>query len=124
MLSFLSGSAKKEEVKRDVGVGMALEIGGRCLVPRVVSVGEWPEDIDAPLWVSFSCDAGGSAEWSGKIKLGDCLLAVNGTSVAGRQLSEIGKQIKGPDLTEVVKQAHDINSKFCTDPWVQIFQHQ
>jgi hypothetical protein len=49
MLSFLSGSAKKEEVKRDVGVGMALEIGGRCLVPRVVSVGEWPEDIDAPL---------------------------------------------------------------------------
>ena len=46
MLAFLNGSTERDEVKRDAGVGIGLEISGRCMVPRVVSMGELPMDIN------------------------------------------------------------------------------
>jgi hypothetical protein len=44
---------------------------------------------------------GGSAEWSGRVRVGDRLITVDGNDVSGRTPSELSQIITGPDGSKV-----------------------
>lgn len=48
-----------------------------------------------------SVSKGGSAEWSGRVRVGDRLITVDGNDVSGRTPSELSQIITGPDGSKV-----------------------
>ena len=59
-----------------------------------------------------SISKGGSAEWSGKVRVGDRLITVDGNNVSGRTPSELSQIITGPEGSKVSDNQGGILSQY------------
>jgi hypothetical protein len=60
--------------------------------------------------LALNLRAGGSAEWSGKVRVGDRLITVDGNNVSGRTPSELSQIITGPEGSKVYESTHHNNA--------------
>jgi C-terminal processing protease CtpA/Prc len=87
---------------RRAGVGLVLEAKGRGPAHVAELAPGNPRCFIKFGFYSYNnYSKGGSAEWSGRVRVGDRLITVDGNDVSGRTPSELSQIITGPDGSKV-----------------------